>query len=476
MTILAVDDDETQIELLKTICVSLSYPKVQFLSASGVKSALRTISESVVDLVFCDLRMPDGSGMDLLAGIKTMNPNIAVVIMTAYVDTGDAISVLKGGADDYLIKPTKKAEIERVILRINERTTLQREALLPPIEGPASSPAAAGIIYRSEAMAMALSLAARAATSRATVLLSGESGTGKELVARFIHERSSRKGAFVAVNVSALPETLAESELFGHSRGAFTGANTDRQGRFEEADGGTLFLDEVGDISAQLQVKLLRSIQFGQIERIGENITRTLDVRIIAATNKELVRLVEQGSFRRDLYHRLNVIEIRIPPLRERKEDIKLLVEYFIERFSAKNGKKIRGVTREAMDALVKRPFLGNVRELENCIERAVVLCRSDYIRVEDLPEPEEEQKDPCKEKLLPPPGTDYRTAMREFERRLVLGALERAGGNQSAAARELGIGERHLRSCLKRIEEWIHEQGGDVSVELFDHFVEPLR
>jgi len=475
MTLLAIDDDETQIELLRTVCSALDYPPIEFLSAPGVKAGLRIASESVVDLVLCDLRMPDGSGFDLLAGVKALNPTIAVVVMTAYVDASEAVSLLKGGADDYLVKPTRREDIERIVVRVNERTALQREALLPPIEGPASSPAAAGIIYRSEAMAAALSLAARAATSRATVLLSGESGTGKELVARFIHERSARKGSFVAVNVSALPETLAESELFGHSRGSFTGASSDRAGRFEEAEGGTLFLDEIGEISAPLQVKLLRALQFGQIERVGENATRKLDVRIVAATNKELSRMVESGTFRRDLYHRLNVIEIRIPPLRERKEDIRLLVDYFIARFSERNGKRLSGATREAMDALMKRPFPGNVRELENCIERAVVLCRGEFIRAEDLP-PEGPPEQVCADSGLPGPGTDYETAMRLFEKSLVLGALERAKGNQSAAARELGISERHFRSCLKRIDEWTREEGFDRSGGLFDRMVEQHR
>ena len=453
MTLLAVDDDETQLELIRTIIEDIEYPKVEYLAAVNVQEALATVTQKVVDLVITDLRLPDGSGFDVLTEIKALSPAIAVVVMTAFANTAEAVSLLKGGADDYLIKPTRKADIEKILIRINERMALQREALLPPDEGPAASPAAAGIIYRSESMAGVLSMAARAATSSATVLLFGESGTGKELVARFIHERSARPGPFVAVSISALPETLVESELFGYRKGAFTGASDDRIGRFEEAEGGTLFLDEIGEISLALQVKLLRTIQFGQIERIGENRTRSLDVRIIAATNRDLVRMVEENRFRRDLYYRLNVIEIALPPLRERKEDIRFLVDHFIARFSAQYGRQVKGITREALDLLNKRPFPGNIRELENAIERAVVLCRGEFLRTDDLPAMAVEgQRKECPDPAAK--GLDYRKTLQDFESRLIQGALDRSGGNQSAAARELGISERHLRSRLQKLKE----------------------
>ena len=451
MTLLAIDDDETQTEKLRILCAALEYPPVEYLSASGAAEGLEIARRNVVDLVLSDYRLPDGSGLDVLRGVKAMNPMITVAVMTAYADTCEAVELLKGGADDYLIKPTRREDIERLLLRVNERAALLHEALLPPIEGPTASPGANGIIYRSRVMAEAMSMAARAASSAATVLLSGESGTGKELVARFIHDRSARSGPFVAVNISALPESLAESELFGHSRGAFTGAGGDRMGRFEEAEGGTLFLDEIGEISPVIQVKLLRALQFGQIERVGENVVRKLDVRIVAATNRDLAELVERGQFRRDLYYRLNVIEIRLPALRERKEDIRLLVDHFISRFSERDGKVVRGLSREAFDSLVKRPFPGNVRELENYIERAVVLCRGELIRTEDLPAQDEGEPRPAyaSEGDL---ASGYESAMRDFERSLIARALERSHGNQSAAARELGISERHLRSCLKRL------------------------
>ena len=450
MTLLAVDDDETQIELIRSIVSGLDYPPIEYLSAMNVKDALVIVARSVVDLVLTDLHLPDGSGFDVLTGAKALSPAIAVVVMTAFANTNEAVSLLKGGADDYLIKPTARADIERVLIRVNERMSLQREALLPPAEGPVASPAVAGIIYRSESMATVLSMAARAANSSASVLLSGESGTGKELVAHFIHERSGRAGPFVAVSLSALPESLVESELFGHVKGSFTGANADRLGRFEEAEGGTLFLDEIGEIPLSVQVKLLRTIQFGQIERIGENRTRSLDVRIIAATNRSLAAMVKDQSFRRDLYYRLNVIEISLPPLRERKEDIRDLVDYFIARCNGLYGKTIQGITREALDLLHKRGFPGNIRELENAIERAVILCRGAFIRAGDLPSPTDaenhEYLDPLTTRL------DYKTAMHDFEGRLIRGALERNEGNKSAAARDLGISERHLRSRLQRL------------------------
>ena len=451
MTLLAIDDDPTQIELIRAVCGALDYPRVEFLEAADLGRGLSLAAERVVDLVLTDHRLPDGTAFDLLAGVKALNPLIPVAVMTAYDDAREAVALLKSGADDYLVKPTRREDLERLVLRVNERSLLVHEAFLPPAGGPFATPEAAGIAYRGETMARMMSVAARAAESSATVLVTGESGTGKELVARFIHERSGRKGPFVAVNISALPESLAESELFGHSKGAFTGAASDRAGRFEEANGGTLFLDEIGEISAPLQVKLLRAIQFGLVERVGENSSRPADARIVAATNRDLSSLVAKGSFRRDLYYRLNVIQIRLPPLRERKEDIKLLVERFIARFSARQGRKVVGITREALDLLMKRDFPGNVRELENLIERAVVLCRGELVRTEDIPAAEIEAEPPgaCAEDLA---EAGYESAMRSFEGRLLERALDRAGGNKSAAARELGITERHLRSRLEHL------------------------
>lgn len=448
MTVLAIDDDPTQLELLGVYCGSFEYPRIEYLRAETRAAGLALAREKVVDLIFTDLHLPDGSGFDVLSAVKSMNPAMAVVAMTAYQDTGEAVSLLKSGADDYLTKPVRRSDIERILLRVNEREALVHESFLPPAGGLPPSPEAAGIMYRSYAMASMLSTAARAASSDSTILISGESGTGKELVARFIHERSGRKGPFVAVNISALTESLAESELFGHARGAFTGAALDRVGRFEEADGGTLFLDEIGETSPALQVKLLRAIQFGEIERVGENSPRRLDVHIVAATNRDLAAMVAKGSFRRDLYYRVNVIEIRLPPLRERKEDIRLLVDHFIRIVAGRNGKAVMGISREAYDGLVKRSFPGNVRELENLVERAVVLCRGEVLRLEDFPPESAESpaEDACAEWI---PSGDYEKAMKDFESALLRDAIAKTGGNKSAAARALGMGERHLRSRL---------------------------
>ncbi len=451
MTILVIDDDPTQLELMKVFCDRIPYPKTELLCAESALEGIRIAKTRVLDLVLTDLRLGEANGTDVLDAVKLGNPLVPVIVMTAFDDARDAVRILKRGADDYLVKPFDKEVLERILIRVNEKNVLIQEAFLPAAEGIASSPAAEGIIYRSAAMAEVIGTAARCADSSATVLITGESGTGKELLSRFIHDRGARKnGPFVAVNISALPEALTESELFGHKRGAFTGADADRIGRFEEADGGTLFIDEVGEISASLQVKLLRAIQFGVIERVGENRPRKLNVRIIAATNRDLLAMVRGGSFRQDLYYRLAVIELTIPPLRSRKEDIRPLLEFFIEKFNSRDSRSVLGVSREAMDTIMKRRFPGNVRELENMVERAVVLCRGDVIMERDLPPSESSDGEDVDHLGL---DGDYETAMKTFERALIEKALSMAGGNKSAAARSLGIGERHLRSRLERLD-----------------------
>ncbi len=447
MTIVAIDDDPVQLERLSLIFKHISYPSIECFVAENIDDGIQLVKEKVVDLVITDLRLPGGSGIEVLQQVKQLNPLIAVVIMTAYSDVQEAVEILKGGADDYLVKPIQQDAIEKLVLRINEKNVLIRESFLPPIKSKESSPAVAGIIYTSTKMATVMQIAARSAESDAIVVVSGESGTGKELVARFIHERSLRRaGPFVAVNISALAESLAESELFGHRRGAFTGADIDRIGRFELAHGGTLFIDEVGDISLNLQAKLLRAIQFGIIERVGENTPRQLDVRIIAATNGDLATLVAEGRFRKDLFYRINVITIEIPPLRERKEDIPALVDHFIKGFNQKNHKNVQGISREALNRLIQYDFPGNVRELENIIERAVVLCRGNVILERDLPVLVKEPALPRNDNL------SYKEAMVQFEQNLIKNALQKTGGNKSAAARLLGITERHLRSRLERL------------------------
>lgn len=449
MSVLAIDDDAAQLERLRVFFGRMEYPPVDYRAVETASEGMEILRSDVVDLVLTDLRLGDSSGLEVLARSKALNPLVPVVVMTAFSDAREAVEILKGGADDYLIKPTSYAEIEKVLLRVHEKNLLVREAFLPPSEGPAASPATAGIIYRGAAMANVLRLAARCADSDATVLLNGESGTGKELVARFIHDRSPRRdGPFVPVNISALAVALAESELFGHKRGAFTGASSDRVGRFEEADGGTLFIDEVGDVDPSVQVKLLRAVQFGIVERVGENQPRQLDVRIVCATHRDLPRLVAEGRFRTDLYYRLNVISVDLPPLRARKEDIPVLAEAFVARYNERYGRSVRGFTREAMARLMKHSFPGNVRELENIVERAVVLCPSEYIRERDLPHLAEAGLEAVGDEGRP----GFEEAVARYERRLIEEALRAAGGNKSAAARSLGITERHLRSRLARL------------------------
>jgi two-component system NtrC family response regulator len=307
----------------------------------------------------------------------------------------------------------------------------------------------ATIVSQSGAMAELLSLVARVAPTRATVLLRGESGTGKELIARAIHDASPRHGKpFIAVNCAALPESLFESEFFGHEKGAFTGADRRRIGRFEEADGGTLFIDEIGDIPLPLQVKLLRTLQDGEFQRVGGNITIRVDVRIVAATNRDLETMIVHGAFREDLYYRLNVVAIQIPPLRERKEDIPLLVEHFIARYATENGKRIDGISKEAMELLMRYDYPGNVRELENAIERAVVVTRGRLMTSDDLPmrirtgdRPSERQDS----------SGSLDEMVEALERRAISEALEATGGNQTKAAQRLGITERNLRYKMKK-------------------------
>ena len=451
LNVLLIDDDRTQLELLAAICGSTDYPRVSFSSAESGGAGLAKLGAAQVDLVLTDYRLPDMNGLEALREVKRLNPLIRVVVMTAFENAREAVEILKAGADDYLIKPTREPDIRHLFVRVHESLTLHREegAIRREIEESFDT---RGIVFKSREMMQVLQTAARSAASDTTVLITGESGTGKELIARMIHRTSARSDEpFVTVNISALPESLVESELFGHRRGSFTGASEDRMGRFEEAHRGTIFIDEVGEVTPALQVKLLRIIQFGEVERIGENAPRKLDVRIIAATNRDLADMVSQRLFRADLYYRLNVIPIHVPPLRERKADIAALVDAFIARFNARHGRQIAGISREAMDHLLRYGFPGNVRELENVVERAVVLSRSDTLLQRDFPD-------------LPaaggveggssgsPEGDTFEGKVRGFEAGLIEAALREAEGNQSRAARILGLTERHLRSHMERL------------------------
>jgi DNA-binding NtrC family response regulator len=437
--ILVVDDEEPQRRVLAGFLRKRGYDVV----ATGTASeALQVVETRVVDLVLTDLRMPGQDGIALLEAVRAVNPEIPVVVTTAYGTVASAVDAMKRGAADYLGKPVDLDELEVLVERTLERRALLSEnrALREQVEAQYRL---AGLETANAGMQEAINLAARAAASRATILIRGDSGTGKELLARAIHYASPRRrGPLVAVNAAALPETQLESELFGHERGAFTGADREHRGRFELADGGTLFLDEIGDLPPGTQVKLLRVLQEQSFERLGGTRPVKIDVRLVAATHRDLEGLVRSGTFREDLFFRLNVVAITLPPLRERREDIPLLVEHFLRRFAAEG--KARRVSREALDLLMKHDYPGNVRELENLIHRAVVLARGDVIGTSDLALPAAS-------------GTEVKTGgtfverVATLERTLIREALDASAGVQTRAAAALGMSERHLRYKLKK-------------------------
>jgi DNA-binding NtrC family response regulator len=445
--LLVVDDDGGQREMLAGFLSDLG---AEVDEAGDGREALDLLQRGQYDLVLTDLRMPELDGQALLLEIKRLNPEIGVVLMTAYGTVANAVECLKAGADDYLLKPLELDEVEHVASRALDTRYLRREnrelkGRLGRIE---SLP---GIITAGGPMAEVLSTAARVAASDASVLILGESGTGKELLARAIHAGSRRNtGPFVAFNAAALPTTLFESELFGHERGAFTGADRPRMGRFEAAGGGTLFLDEIADLPREVQVKLLRVLQERSIERVGSNRSTPVDARILAATHDELQTLVDEGRFREDLYYRLAVVTIELPPLRRRRADVPLLVEHFLAKHQEDGVSK--AFSREAMDLLIRYGFPGNVRELENIVQRCLVLSRGAQITVSDLPPSvigavHEGSGAATEEASLP-------ARVAALERRAIDEALAQEDGNQSRAARRLGLSERALRYKLKKYRE----------------------
>jgi two-component system NtrC family response regulator len=440
--ILVIDDEPTQLELVGGFLRKQGFEVVA--AASG-RAAVARFKQEPFDLVLTDQRMPDLSGLDVLEAVRAASPETAVVIMTAYGTIETAVSAVKAGAADYLAKPLNLDELLHRIHQIQDRRRLLTEnrELRAAL---AERHRVEGIIGESGAMQEMLSVVRRVAPSDATVLIRGESGTGKELIARALHYASPRAARpLVKVNCAALAESLLEAELFGHEKGAFTGAVTARKGRFELADGGSLFLDEIGDLPAHLQVKLLRVLQEREFERVGSSRPVKVDVRLLAATHRNLEALVREGRFRDDLYYRINVVTIQLPPLRERREDVPLLIDHFLRAFADKNGKSIRGLTREAREALLRYDYPGNVRELENLIERAVVLTRDDVIDLTDLPLTLEAQA------AEPESGAGLVAAVEGLERRMIREALAKADGIQTRAAELLGIGERVLRYKLKK-------------------------
>jgi len=444
-TILVIDDEIFQRELIAGFLQKLGFKVL--LAASGEKG-IDMVKEEPVDLILTDYLMPGRNGLEVLKESKQLNPLIEVILITAHGSITGAVDAMKAGAADYIEKPIIDLDrVEMVINKALERRRLASEnlQLRQMLE---EKHRLTGMISVSGAMEEVINIAGRAAESKATILIRGESGTGKELLAKAIHHASPRSGKpFIPVNCAALNENLLESELFGHEKGAFTGADKTRRGRFELADGGTLFLDEVGDIPLSVQVKLLRVLQEQTFEKVGGSETITVGVRLIAATNRDLEQQIETGNFREDLFYRLNVVTIYIPPLRERKEDIPPLVSHFIEKYATENQKTIDGISKEALDLLMRYDYTGNIRELENIIERAVVLARGNMISTDDLPlhsrlEGIEETQSS---------NSSLTDMVERFEQKRIIAALDKAKGNQSQAARSLGIGERKLRYKLKK-------------------------
>ena len=446
--ILIADDESSQRSILRGYLEQSGYNVSE---ADSGSEAITIIEENLIDIVLSDYKMPDMNGIELLKKIKILNPEISVVIITAFGTIENAVKAMKEGAYDYLTKPIDLDELEIVIKKITERHNLISENKLLK-EQLAERYNFDGLVVNSAKMEEVINLAGRVAASKATVLLRGESGTGKEVLAKAIHIASPRKDKpFIAVNCAALNENLLESELFGHEKGAFTGAEKQRRGRFELADGGTLFLDEVGDLPLPTQIKLLRVLQEGQFERVGGSQSVNVDVRILTATNQNLELLIDENKFREDLLYRINVVTIMIPPLRERREDIPPLVDFFISKYIPDTNKTKIDFSREAMDILLKYDYPGNVRELENIIHHSLVLSRNEIIESNDLPI--NIRNLPFESKLK---KSDVDSTLPEqvetLEKSLVLESLKKTNGNQSKASKLLGISERNLRY---RLEKW---------------------
>lgn len=442
--ILVVEDEASQ---RNALCMFLKKKHYNVIEAENQNQALQRFESETVDLILTDMRLPDGSGEEILKQIKAIRPDLPLIVMTAYGNTSQAVSAMRNGAADYITKPLDLHELDLVIRRELDRSTLVSEnRILREIvekQGRAS-----GLISKSPLMQEILSTALRAAASDATILILGESGTGKEILARAIHAASPRADkSFVPIHCAALSEGVIQSELFGHEKGAFTGATNRRLGRFEQAEEGTVFIDEVGDIPMSTQVQLLRVLQERVVERVGGNQSIPVDIRIVAATNKNLTEAIEKQEFREDLYYRLGVITIELPPLRKRKEDIPPLMDHFLQRYAP--GRKVQ-VSREALDALMKYEWPGNIRELENAIERAVVLARDNILTTKDFPS-----------HFLKGSSVEYQSITRslpemveDLEKTLIRQALLQANGNQSQAARLLGITERNLRYKRQKYSE----------------------
>jgi DNA-binding NtrC family response regulator len=436
ITVLVVDDEPSNVASLEKI---FQREHMRVFTADGAKAALDVVRKHRVQVVLTDLMMPGVNGLELMRALKELSPDTEVVLMTAYGTVETAVQAMREGAYDFVEKPLKRMNTVKSVRKAAERHELVAENR--SLKEELKLLTTREIVGQSAALRRVLEIATQAAPSSATVLVLGESGTGKELIARYIHGKSSKaKGPFVAVNCAAIPESILESELFGHERGAFTGAVQKREGRFARARGGTLFLDEIGELTPAVQVKILRVLQEGEYEPVGGHTVKA-DVRIVAATNRDLAAEVEAGRFREDLFYRLNVIAITAPPLRNRREDIPLLVDHFLGVYCKKNGRARLVVPPEVMRKLMDYAWPGNVREIENVIERSAVLCRTDSLRLEDLPDAVAEAAQPAPSAMAFPIGTP----LEEVEQRMIRETLAYTNGDKSLAAQLLGISTRTI-------------------------------
>ncbi len=444
VTILVVDDEQVHRYMLCSMFKEWGWKCVE---ADDGKTAVDAVEKFRYDAVLMDVRMARMDGMEAFSRIHATHPALPVIIMTAYSSVDAAVEAIKHGAYDYLTKPLDFDRLRLTLERAVERK--QVEERRQEIKKTKPEKVQSAILGKSVSMEELLEMISYVAPTEATVLITGESGTGKELVAAELHRNSAREsGPFVKVNCAALAESLLESELFGHEKGAFTGADKQREGKFVQAEGGTLFLDEIGETSQGMQVKMLRVLQEQELQRVGGEETIHTDARIIAATNRDLEQEVRDGNFREDLYYRLNVVTVHVPPLRERKDDVPLLVEHFVRKFSKKNRREVAGVTSECMDLLSSYSWPGNVRELENAIERGVILMRGEYLTEKSLPLPiQKQQREDAGEAAQP-------SSLQAQEKKLILKTLEETGGNKSEAARRLGITRKTLQNKLQKYGE----------------------
>ena len=474
--VLVVDDEPALLRALEALLRRKGYEVV---AVDSPIVATQKLAQEDFDVALLDVKMPELSGLELLTAVKHRRPEVEVIMMTGHATVETALAAVKAGAYDYLTKPFEDVElVARAVAKAAERKQLfdrnkQLETQLKEREGTAND----GMVGNSGPMREVVRMIDAVAYSVATVLVNGESGTGKELVARSLHAKSPRRAhPFVALNCGALTETLLESELFGHVKGAFTGAQRDQRGLFDTADGGTIFLDEIGDIPPATQVRLLRVLQEGEIKRVGSAESVHVDVRVIAATHRDLPKLVKAGRFREDVFYRLNVIAIPLPPLRDRIEDVPLLAHHFLRRYAERLGKKVRGVTPEAVELLCSYRWPGNVRELENAIERALVLCRGEMITPTDLPPAVSGRTAPLIREL-PASGEDqawltqsYATAkenaLRRFEKSYVDALMRACDNNISAAARKAGMDRSNFKRVLRKYRSDLETEVGDETPE----------